>query len=128
MLGASVSTTADAVGLIAAYEVFKQEAQAIDPQYQPETVVITSYSIHYTKLYEIRDDPDAVADLFVMGEMMERSKRPVRILKVAQAWNAYREMLLYYGVRSVAEYLSRFGIHYGYFAAQVPKAVSYNFV
>jgi len=38
VLGASVSTTADAVGLIAAYEVFKQEAQAIDPQYQPETV------------------------------------------------------------------------------------------
>ncbi len=76
----------------------------------------------------IQDDPDGVADLFVMGEMMERSKRPVRILKVAQAWNAYREMLLYYGVRSVAEYLSRFGIHYAYFAAQVPKEVSLDWV
>jgi hypothetical protein len=38
VLGASVSTTADAKGLTAAYGVFKQEAQAIDPQYQPETV------------------------------------------------------------------------------------------
>lgn len=38
VLGASVSTTADAKGLTAAYEVFKQEAQAVDPHYQPETV------------------------------------------------------------------------------------------
>ncbi len=38
VLGASVSTTADAAGLTAAYAVFKQEAQAIQPKYQPETV------------------------------------------------------------------------------------------
>ena len=38
VLGASVSTAADAEGLTAAYEVFKQEAQALYPQYQPETV------------------------------------------------------------------------------------------
>jgi hypothetical protein len=38
VLGASVSTTADTKGLTAAYEVFKQEAQAVQPQYQPETV------------------------------------------------------------------------------------------
>jgi hypothetical protein len=38
VLGASVSTTADADGLTAAYGVFKQEAQTIQPQYQPNTV------------------------------------------------------------------------------------------
>lgn len=38
VLGASVSTTADAAGLTAAYGVFKTEAKAIDPQYQPTTV------------------------------------------------------------------------------------------
>ena len=38
VLGASVSTTADTVGLTAAYRVFKVEAKAIDPQYQPATV------------------------------------------------------------------------------------------
>ncbi len=38
VLGASVSTTADAKGLTVAYDVFKQEAQAIQPEYQPETV------------------------------------------------------------------------------------------
>lgn len=76
----------------------------------------------------IEKNPTAVKELFVAGEMMERSKRPVRILKVVQAWNAYREMLLYYGVRSVAAYLSRFGIHYAYFSAQVPKEVSLDWV
>ena len=38
VLGASVSTTADAAGLTAAYAVFKEEAKAIQPEYQPETV------------------------------------------------------------------------------------------
>lgn len=38
VLGATVSTTADADGLTEAYGVFKQEVQAIDPRYQPETV------------------------------------------------------------------------------------------
>jgi len=38
VLGASVSTTADAEGLTAAYGVFKQEAQTVQPQYQPGTV------------------------------------------------------------------------------------------
>ncbi len=66
----------------------------------------------------LSDDPDAVDDLFVEGELMERSARPTRILKVAEAWRAYREMLVYYGVRSIASYLDAYGIHYGYFAAQ----------
>jgi hypothetical protein len=66
----------------------------------------------------LADDPDAVDDLFVEGELMERSARPTRILKVAEAWRAYREMLVYYGVRSIASYLDAYGIHYGYFAAQ----------
>ena len=38
VLGVSVSTSADAEGLTAAYAVFKQEAEAIQPDYQPETV------------------------------------------------------------------------------------------
>jgi hypothetical protein len=38
VLGASVSTTADAEGLTAVYGVFKQEAEAVQPHYQPETV------------------------------------------------------------------------------------------
>lgn len=38
VLGASVATTADTDGLTAAYGVFQQEVQVIQPQYQPKTV------------------------------------------------------------------------------------------
>jgi len=38
ILGASVTTTADTDGLTAAYGVFQEEVQVIQPQYQPKTV------------------------------------------------------------------------------------------
>lgn len=76
----------------------------------------------------ITKSPETVAGLFVRGENMERSKRPVKILKVVESWKAYRNMLLYYGVKTVATYLSEYGIHYGYFAAQVPEKVSFSWV
>lgn len=72
--------------------------------------------------------PAVVPNLFVRGELMERSERPVRIMKVVEAWNAYRQMLVFYGVRTVAEYLATYGIHFGYFAAQAPKQVSFAWV
>ena len=59
---------------------------------------------------------------------MERSKRPVRILKIVESWKAYRSMLLYYGVKTIAEYLSGYGIHYDYFSAQVPAEVSFTWI
>lgn len=72
----------------------------------------------------IISSPETVNDLFVSGEMMERGKRPVRILKTVKAWNAYRDMLLFYGVKTIACYLNRYGIHYEYFAAQVPPQIN----
>ncbi len=76
----------------------------------------------------ITKSPETVAGLFVRGENMERSKRPVKILKVVESWKAYRNMLLYYGVKTVAAYLAGYGIHYEYFAAQVPEKVSFSWV
>jgi NDP-sugar pyrophosphorylase family protein len=72
--------------------------------------------------------PEFADALFVKGEQIERSDRPVRILKVVRAWHAYRQMLVYYGVKSIASYLSTFGIHYGYFSAQVPETVPLEWV
>ena len=69
---------------------------------------------------------DEVSRLFVAGEMMEKGRRPARILKPAEGWRAYREMLLYYGVKTVAEFLAACGISYEYFAAQCPRGVSLN--
>jgi len=76
----------------------------------------------------IQSSPEIVKGLVVSGEMIERSSREVKILKVVEAWNAYRQMLLFYGVKTIASYLSAFGIHYGYFSAQVPASVSLAWV
>ena len=76
----------------------------------------------------IENSPKIVAGLIVQGEMMERANREVRILKVVESWHAYREMLLFYAVRSIATYLSTYGIHYGYFQAKVPQTVSFKWV
>ena len=72
--------------------------------------------------------PEKVGALFVLGEGMERSSRPVRILKVVRAWNAYRQMLSFYGVKAIASYLSAYGIGWDYFRAQVPKEIGFEWV
>jgi NDP-sugar pyrophosphorylase family protein len=76
----------------------------------------------------IVNEPETVNGLTVLGELMERSSRRVIIRKVVRAWNAYRQMLAFYGVKAIATYLSGYGIHYGYFSAQVPKDVSLEWV
>ncbi len=72
--------------------------------------------------------PDEISSLFVLGEMMERAKRPVRILRPAEGWKAYREMLTFYGVKTIVEYLAKYGIRYEHFAAQCPHKISLNWV
>jgi hypothetical protein len=42
----------------------------------------------------------------VGGRILEKSRRAVRILKPCQGYRAYRGMLCYYGVRTLAEYLA----------------------
>jgi len=44
--------------------------------------------------------------LEVFGEDMEKSKRPVRILKPYEAYHAYGDMIVYYAVRNIAGYLT----------------------
>ena len=76
----------------------------------------------------ITSAPYIVDGLFVRGEQVERSSRPVRILKVVQAWYAYRQMLGWYGVHTVVKYLSTFEIHFDYFTAQIPPTIDLNWV
>ena len=52
-------------------------------------------------------DADALRDLKILGEAMENSKREVRIIKAFQAYQAYREMIHYYGVKTILDY----GLH-----------------
>jgi hypothetical protein len=44
VLGAAVSQSADAEGLTAAYDVFKGEAQQLDPSYKPDTVNVDGWA------------------------------------------------------------------------------------
>jgi hypothetical protein len=48
---------------------------------------------------------DATAGLEILGEAMEDSNRPVVILKAYRAYQAYRQMLHYYAVKNLLEYL-----------------------
>ena len=50
-------------------------------------------------------DTTVVDTLEVLGERMENSGRKVVILKPRQAWNEYRKMIRYYGVRTLMAWL-----------------------
>lgn len=49
----------------------------------------------------LREQPEAVRRLSIYGEGMENSKRMVVILKVVEAYRAYQDMILYYGVKNL---------------------------
>lgn len=46
-------------------------------------------------------EPDVVRKLKIIGANMENSRREVRLLKVAEAYAAYRRMVHYYGVKTI---------------------------
>ncbi len=48
---------------------------------------------------------DRTAGLEVLGEKIEATKRKTRIVKPRSSYHAYREMLLYYGVKNLLDYL-----------------------
>ena len=53
----------------------------------------------------LNDDPETAKRLEVFGENMEHGKRKVRILKHCEAYHAYGDMLLYYGVQNMVKYM-----------------------
>jgi hypothetical protein len=55
---------------------------------------------------ELFSDPEQqVAQLEILGENMEKSDRRVVILKAFRAYHAYKDMIHYYGVKNLIEYL-----------------------
>lgn len=51
----------------------------------------------------LKGDRSIVDRLTVLGEGMEKSRRPVHILKVYDAYNAYNDMLIHYAMTNVME-------------------------
>ncbi len=62
-----------------------------------------------------------VKNLQVFGENMEKTKNKVVIIKVAEAYKAYNQMLLFYGVKTIAEYLENNEINFATFATTKTK-------
>lgn len=52
----------------------------------------------------LEHEPDMVAQLHIRGENIENSRREARILKVPQAYQAYREMLHFYGTKTLLDF------------------------
>jgi hypothetical protein len=55
--------------------------------------------------YAILSANELPADVEVVGENMENTRRKILILKPQQAWHAYRDMLHYYAVSSLLTYV-----------------------
>ena len=53
------------------------------------------------------NEPETVKKLDVFGEHMEKGKRKVRILKPLEAYHAYGDMLTYYAVNTLLNYLEK---------------------
>jgi len=49
--------------------------------------------------------PETVGSLTVLGENMENSRRPVVVLKAAEAWAVYREMIHLYAVETLLSFM-----------------------
>lgn len=63
-------------------------------------------ALGHTLLY---GDRHAVDSLTVLGEAMEKSNRPVHILKAYDAYHAYGDMLIHYAMTNVIDYLETIG-------------------
>ncbi len=48
--------------------------------------------------------PEVIKNIHVIGENMERTKIPVYIIKVAEAYKAYTQMLLFFSIKTIAEH------------------------
>lgn len=57
----------------------------------------------------ITEQPALVASLEVFGQDLENTAFPVKILKVVESWHAYRDMLVYYGTKSIALWCAEAG-------------------
>lgn len=55
----------------------------------------------------LQNKPEVIKKLTIIGENLERSKRAVHIIKTAEAYRAYQNMLVMYAVKAVLEYCAK---------------------
>ncbi|MCX7786508.1 MAG: DUF4954 family protein [Spirochaetes bacterium] len=73
----------------------------------------------------LKEQPELIRGLTVYGEGMENSNRPVVILKSVEAYRAYKDMILYYGVKTLLDAWER-GRYSSFeeFRRSLPEAVA----
>lgn len=57
--------------------------------------------------YLLEQNDPVIAKLTILGSDIENSKRPVRIIKVQEAYNAYKKMLQYYAGKEIIQYITQ---------------------
>ncbi|NQT25664.1 DUF4954 family protein [candidate division KSB1 bacterium] len=77
--------------------LLKSEGKSIDELLETDLIRIGRNALEGLK--------DAVSGLEVLGERIEKTRRKVRLLKVWEGYHAYGEMLHYYAVKNLMDYL-----------------------
>ncbi len=80
-----------------------------------DTSDITENDVQLLGKKYLIESPEVVKKLDIFGENMERSKNAVRIVKVQEAYNAYKKMLLFYSVNTISQYLKDFSLSFSDF-------------
>jgi NDP-sugar pyrophosphorylase family protein len=53
----------------------------------------------------LKENPDRIKQLQILGENMEKSKRDVVIINTYKAYHAYHQMMIYYAIKNLMEYM-----------------------
>ncbi|MDR0563262.1 MAG: DUF4954 family protein [Spirochaetaceae bacterium] len=77
----------------------------------------------------LADETAGPITLMIGNRCLERSNQEVKIIKPREGYRAYREMLLYYGVKTLLEFFEAQGIRdFAAFQDAHPEPVSFNWV
>jgi hypothetical protein len=92
-------TTEEIIDALSLIEIWTGKALLLGAGQPLDSIKVEKYRL--TGKSSLRGDKSAIAGMEVLGESMEKSKRKVVILKPADAYQAYREMLHYYALKNL---------------------------
>lgn len=94
-----IFTARDLLEIWTAKAALKDSGQSVDGKSDTE--------LQRTGRELLTKSKDQAASLEVHGEKMEKSRRPVAIIKASEGYDAYGDMVHYYAVRNLFDYLEK---------------------
>ncbi len=76
----------------------------------------------------LKNKPEVVQKLTITGENMERSKRAVHLIKTAEAYKAYRQMLVMFAVKTLIAYFEDSGSDFASFMQTKTSRADLNWI